>query len=111
MYEIITRSAANHNFDAHHNRAAHCSAYFILRELGYSWNLQKMCWSACECGRVASLLRPRPFLEKLSNALVSRKFCEQHTDTVLLENVYSPHAHTEHTGQELKHTLSVRVRE
>ncbi len=33
----------------------------------------------CLCllqGRVAGLLRPRPFLNKLSNALVSRKFCE-----------------------------------
>ncbi len=31
-------------------------------------------------GRVAGLLWPRPFLNKLSNALVSRKFCELHTD-------------------------------
>jgi hypothetical protein len=28
-------------------------------------------------GRVAGLLQPRPFLNKLSNALVIRKFCEQ----------------------------------
>jgi hypothetical protein len=27
---------------------------------------------------VAGLLQPRPFLNKLSNALVSRKFCEWH---------------------------------
>ncbi len=35
----------------------------------------------CLClfqGRVAGLLRPRPFLNKLSNALASRKFCERH---------------------------------
>jgi hypothetical protein len=35
----------------------------------------------CLCvlqGRVGGLLRPRPFLNKLSNALFSRKFCEAH---------------------------------
>ncbi len=33
-------------------------------------------------GRVAGLLRPRPFLNKLSIALSSRKFCERHTTDV-----------------------------
>jgi hypothetical protein len=28
----------------------------------------------------ASLLQPRPFLNKLSNALVSRKICERHRE-------------------------------
>jgi hypothetical protein len=32
-----------------------------------------------EQGRVAGLLRPRPFLYKMINALVSRKFCERHS--------------------------------
>jgi hypothetical protein len=35
-------------------------------------------------GRVAGLLRPRPFLNKLSIALVSRKFCEWHSLVCLM---------------------------
>ncbi len=38
-------------------------------------------------GRVAGLLRPRPFLNKLSNALVSRKFCERHTNEKFIGGV------------------------
>jgi hypothetical protein len=37
-----------------------------------------MCCLCLFLGRVASLLWPRPFLNKLNNALFSRKFCERH---------------------------------
>jgi len=49
-----------------------------FRELGFSRNLHKLCCLCLLQGRFAGLLRPRPFLNKLSNALVSRKFCERH---------------------------------
>ncbi len=49
-----------------------------FRELGYSRDLHKLYCLSLLQGRVAGLLRPRPFIHKLSNALVSRKFCERH---------------------------------
>ncbi len=57
-----------------------------FRELGYSRHLHEV-WCLCLFqGRVAGLLRPRPFLNKLSNALVSRKFCEQHSSIIVLND-------------------------
>ncbi len=40
-------------------------------------------------GWVAGLLRPRPFLNKLSNALISRKFCGRHNPANLFRHAYS----------------------
>ncbi len=47
-------------------------------ELGYSRNLHELAVLCLLQGRDAGLLGPRPFLNKLSSALVSREFCEQH---------------------------------
>jgi hypothetical protein len=52
----------------------------MVQELGYSRNLHEFAVLCLLQGRVAGLLQPRPFLNKMSNALVSIKFCERHTD-------------------------------